>query len=296
MPDGPTSAAAAITELGSELAAAGIETAIIDARLLVLAAAGLERLDLVREPGLKLSEAAWRRLAGMRARRLDREPVSRILGRREFWSLDLEVTPAVLDPRPDTETLVEATLDHVRQSGRDRQPMRVLDLGTGSGAVLLALLSELPMAFGVGVDCSSAALEVARRNADRTGVGNRTALLCASWTSAIEGPIDIIVANPPYLASAEIRETEPEVARFDPWGALDGGADGLDAYRAIVAGWQRLGRPAMFLETGASQAGLVIELIKEYACDSSDFHIEHRLDLAGRERVVAALPQFGFPG
>ncbi len=175
MPDAPRTVGAAVAGLAVELAAAGIENAAVDARILVLAAAGLDRLAVLRDPEVRLDSSAEGRLANYRRRRLGREPVSRILGRREFWSLDFEVTPDVLDPRPDTETLIEAALSFLKRAGLDRKPIRILDLGTGSGAILVSLLHELPAAFGIGVDRSARALEVARRNAIRHGVGQRSA-------------------------------------------------------------------------------------------------------------------------
>lgn len=295
MPDGPRTVGATIAGLTAELTAAGIESATVDARLLVLAAAGLDRLAMLRDPGVCLDPAAEARLAAYRQRRLAREPVSRILGRRAFWSLDIEVTPDVLDPRPETETLIEAALAFLTRTGLYGKPIRILDLGTGSGAILVSLLQELPEAFGIGVDRSIRALEVARRNAVENGVGQRSAWVLGDWCGALAGPFDLIVSNPPYLTTAEIGEAEPEVSSHDPHLSLDGGPDGLAAYRAIVAGWQRLGRPPLLLEVGAAQAGQVTELLEISSSSCPPLEIAVVPDLAGKERVVAALPQLRFP-
>ncbi|MFO1170668.1 MAG: peptide chain release factor N(5)-glutamine methyltransferase [Hyphomicrobiaceae bacterium] len=295
MPEGGRTLAGAVSSLAAELRAAGIPDPEIDARLLVLAAAGATRLELIRTPDKPLSPTQDERLAIFGKRRRAHEPVSRILGRREFWTLDLEVTPAVLDPRPETELLVEAALDYVRLAGRDRHRLTILDLGTGSGAILIALVRELPSAFGIGVDASVDALEVARRNAERHGVGHRARFVAGNWADAIGRKVDLIVSNPPYLTTAEIDGVAPEVREFDPRAALDGGADGLEAYRAVVAAWQRLGQPAMLLEIGATQAAQVSEIIQKYSDVSSKPAIGLRRDLAGLPRIVTALPQIHFP-
>ncbi|MEZ5926341.1 MAG: peptide chain release factor N(5)-glutamine methyltransferase [Hyphomicrobiaceae bacterium] len=295
MPEGRRSLPEAIAGLTAELRAAGIETAALDARLLVLDAAAVDRLDLLRAPNRTLDGAAETRLADHRRRRLQREPVSRIVGHREFWSLGFEVTPDVLDPRPETEGLVEAALNIARAMDGDRRSLHIVDLGTGSGAILAALLTELPAARGIGVDRSWAALEVARRNTDRLGVGQRASFVQGNWLDAIGGPVDLVVANPPYLTRRELSEAEPEVRDFDPHLALDGGGDGLTAYRAIVAGWQRLGRPPVVLEIGAHQARSVIDLFRKLQLGLPDSAIRCIPDLAGRDRVVAVEPQFHFP-
>lgn len=295
MPKKPRTIRAVIREFATELAQAGIEDADTDARRLVLAAAGIDSLDLIRDRDRTLGKAEEAALALYRRRRLAREPVARIFGRRAFWSLDLDVTPDVLDPRPDTETLVEAALEFLRRAGLDRQPLRILDLGTGSGAILIALLRELKVAFGVGLDRSAAALEVARRNAAKHGVACRSGWVQGNWCDAVAGRIDLIVSNPPYLATAEIGVAEPEVARYDPPASLDGGPDGLNAYRAIVASWQRLGQPPIFLEVGATQATQVSDLLRELTKSGSPPTVRVTSDLAGKERVVAALPQIRFP-
>jgi release factor glutamine methyltransferase len=295
MPEGGQTLAGAVSTLAAAFRAAGISDPEIDARLLVLAAAGATRLDLIRTPDTRLSPAQEQRLAAYGQRRLAHEPVSRILGRREFWSLDLEVTPAVLDPRPETELLVEGALDYLRRAGRDRQPLTILDLGTGSGAILIALVRELPSVFGIGVDASIEALRVARRNAERHGVGDRARFVAGNWADAIGGKVDLIVSNPPYLTTAEIGGVAPEVRDFDPRAALDGGADGLDAYRAVVAAWQRLGQPPMLLEIGATQGVQVSGIIGESSVSGAKPDVGLRRDLAGLPRIVTAMPHNHFP-
>lgn len=295
MPEGRRTLAAAVASLAADFSAAGIPDAEIDARLLALAAADASRLDLIRAPDRRLSPGQEQRIALFRQRRLAREPVSRILGRREFWSLDLEVTPAVLDPRPETELLVEASLEYLRRDGLDRRPVTLLDLGTGSGAILIALLKELPLATGIGVDASVDAIVVARRNAHRHVVAERARFVAGNWADPVEARVDLIVSNPPYLTSVEIDGVAPEVREFDPRVALDGGIDGLKTYRAVVAAWQRLGWPAMLLEIGATQSDQVSELIYQYGDSCARIEIGLRHDLAGLPRIVTALPQKHFP-
>lgn len=214
------------------------------------------------------------------ARRRAREPMSHILGVREFWSLDFVVTRACLDPRPDSETLVEAVLAKIPDRGR---PWRILDLGTGSGCLLLALLSELPRATGLGIDSSPAALGVALANAQRLGLAARAQFAERDWTHGIEGIFDVIVANPPYIPSGEIDALAPEVARYEPRAALDGGADGLAAYLAIVPALPRHLAEGGFaaVEVGAGRAGLVAEMARGVGLD-----VTIRPDLARRERCL----------
>lgn len=215
--------------------------------------------------------------------RAARMPVSRILGRREFWSLSFTVGPDVLDPRPDSETLVQAVL---QDGAGDRGALRLLDLGTGSGCLLLSLLSELPEATGVGVDISPAALAMARCNARAHELAPRAQFIAGDWAQALTGRFDLIVANPPYLRSAELTEVEPEVRDYEPVLALDGGDDGLSAYRAIAPDLSRLlnrdGRA--YLECGAGQAADVEQLLAKGGLTA----ITRHCDLAGHARCVAA--------
>jgi release factor glutamine methyltransferase len=209
--------------------------------------------------------------------------VSRLVGEREFWSLPFAVTPATLDPRPDSETLVEAAL--ARTADR-AAPVRLLDLGTGSGCLLLALLHELRAAWGVGTDRSAAAVAAARANAVRLGLADRARFVVADWAAPLAGRFDIVLANPPYIERGAIAGLAPEVARHDPVLALDGGPDGLDAYRAILAGLEALVAPRgrAYLEIGDGQAGAVSALLE--AAGFADLELAH--DLAGRARCLVA--------
>jgi release factor glutamine methyltransferase len=215
-------------------------------------------------------------------RRLDREPVSRILGRREFWGLDLAISPAVLDPRADTEGLVGAVIDAL--GGRRDAPLRLLDLGTGSGAILCALLHEFPSALGIGVDRSPAACRIAADNLQRLGLGGRAAIVCGSWVDSIDGRFDGIVSNPPYIPHADIARLERDVREHDPIAALDGGEDGLDPYRAIVPQLGRLLGPGgvVAFECGWDQGARVAALLETVAVQGVSVY----RDLAGHCRVV----------
>jgi release factor glutamine methyltransferase len=218
-------------------------------------------------------------------RRLEGEPVSRIVGVREFYGRPFRIDASTLDPRPDTETLVEAALGLV-----DREaPLNILDLGTGSGCILITLLAELPRASGVGVDVSLGALELARANAQILGVGDRAAFLASDWLEAVEGSFDLVVANPPYLSAADMAALSPEVRDHDPAPALDGGPDGLSAYRRIVPGLRKALRPGGFalFESGPDQAQSVSRLLAEAGLDVGEGQHLWR-DLAGRPCVVGA--------
>jgi release factor glutamine methyltransferase len=238
----------------SLLAEAGIETPKRDARVLLCEAADIDHAAVLRDPDARLGEDAAARLQAFIERRLAREPVSRIVGRREFWGLTLRITPDVLDPRADTETLVAAAVEALRD--RRGETLRILDLGTGSGALLCALLSEFPRGFGVGTDRSEAACRIARENLAACGLAGRGAIVCGDWGEALTGGFDLVLANPPYIASADIAALAPEVRGYDPRAALDGGPDGLAAYRAIAADLARLCRPGglAILEIGFDQA------------------------------------------
>ncbi len=271
--------------LARVLGGAGIATPALDARLLLMAACGLSHGDLILKAGDALTRAQAGRLETMVSRRLRGEPVSRILGAREFWGLDFALSPATLDPRPDTETLVQSVLEAI--SGRGSEPLRIIDLGTGTGCILIALLSELPSAFGVGVDISLNALATARCNAQRNGVGARAGFVQADWLAGIGGRFDIVVSNPPYIESDEIATLSVEVRAHEPVAALDGGSDGLAAYRTIVpalGGVLAPGGVAAF-ELGTGQARRVAEMV---AASGVTTHIEVVHDLAGIARVVVA--------
>jgi release factor glutamine methyltransferase len=269
--------------LALAFADAGLETAEIDARLLLCAALGIDHVSLVRDPDLHIG-AGGAAIEALCARRLKREPVSHILGRREFWGLEFEINGAVLDPRPDTETLIAAALDLMRE--RSESALRLLDLGTGSGAILAALLSVFPNATGVGIDISYAAAGVAKANLERLGLDQRGFVVCGDWTAAVRGPFDLIVANPPYIARGSIADLAADVRVYEPHLALDGGEDGLEAYRILAPAVAGLLAPngCVAFECGAGQS-LTVEALLEAA---GLLLFRARRDLAGLERVVTA--------
>ncbi len=270
-------------QLTQILAAAGLDAAALDARLILCAALGIGHATLLRDPDQPIGAAAAL-IAELARRRSNHEPTSRILGKREFWGLDFTIGPAVLDPRPETEGLVEAVVAAL--ASRRAASLRILDLGTGSGAILGALLSHFPNAIGIGVDVSEAACQVARRNLETLGLASRARIFCGDWANALCGAFDVIVSNPPYVASQELENLAPEVRDHDPKLALDGGKDGVAAYRAILSGLAGLATADSFvaLELGVGQARGVARILA-----SSNFAIlaTHR-DLAGHERVVTA--------
>jgi release factor glutamine methyltransferase len=284
---------AALKALRAMLADAGIGDSAADARLLLCAAGGIDRLDLIREPELAVSATTIERLLPMVRRRAAGEPVSRILSRKEFWGLSLAISPAVLDPRPDTETLVGAVLKEL--AAKPATSLRILDLGAGSGAILCALLRELPKATGVAVDLSSAAAAQARANLAACGLAGRSSVIVGSWGRALAGSFEIIVSNPPYIATSSIAGLEREVRDHDPALALDGGPDGLDAYRAIAPQLPRLLTPdgRFFLEVGAGQAAGVMSILALHGLTKMGTDV----DLAGFARVVrgAGAPRGGRP-
>lgn len=224
--------AEALRKISTRLSECGLESAESDARMLLLCATGLTRSDLILSADRPLDEGAARKLESFVARRLAGEPATRIIGLRSFWTLDLRVTRDVLDPRPDSEAVVIAALEAI--GPRKDAPLRILDLGTGSGALLLALLSECPHATGVGVDLSEQACVIARDNASRTGLDRRALIRHGRWTEGLTDTFDLVVSNPPYIESATIPGLSVEVRQHDPLLALDGGEDGLNAYRAIT--------------------------------------------------------------
>jgi release factor glutamine methyltransferase len=278
--------AAARTAAAQRLAAAGVASPALDARLLLQAATGADAAALTAAGDRPLAGPEAAAFDGLVGRRAAREPVSRILGRREFYGRDFRLTPDVLDPRPETETVVEAALAALRGIGTEH-PL-ILDLGTGSGALLVTLLAECRRARGVGLDLAPAALVVARANARAHGVADRAAFVAGDWMAPLGGRFDLVVANPPYVPRAALAGLAPEVRAHDPLAALDGGEDGLDAYRAIasdIAG--RLGQgAALLVEVGAGQAPAVRRILaRSLRCPEADMAV-HR-DLAGRARVVS---------
>jgi release factor glutamine methyltransferase len=272
--------------LAEQFRAAGIESPELDARVLIAHVLGLDHAGLAAAGGQPLAALAATRIAGFATRRLAGEPVARIVGQKEFWSLPLAVTPAVLVPRPETETVVELALALLDQDGERTRALRIADLGTGSGAILLALLSELPKAQGIGTDIDARALDVARVNARQLGLGGRAEFMVSDYGAALEGPFDLVVSNPPYVASADIAGLAPEVRDHDPRRALDGGADGLAAYRTIAADAPRLLGPAghLVVEIGAGQERQVGKLFAAAGLAIAGT----RHDLSGVARAIAA--------
>ncbi|MGJ4926479.1 peptide chain release factor N(5)-glutamine methyltransferase [Bradyrhizobium sp. HKCCYLS2038] len=280
---------AARRALAARFEAGGLDSPELDARLLVGHALQFDLTGLVTHGKRRLSHDDAERLAALAQRRLAGEPVARILGAKEFWGLELRLSVDTLVPRPDTETVVELALDHLAAGGALTRPLRIADLGTGSGAILLALLSELPQATGVGTDISSAALATARDNARFLGLGDRAGFVACSYASALQAPFDLIVSNPPYIPSADIAGLSIDVRAHDPRRALDGGDDGLVAYRALVPQAADLLQPggALIVEVGLGQSDDVATLMAEagLAADSASI----RADLGGIPRAVMAL-------
>jgi len=268
-------------EAKARLAAAGVEGPVIDARLLVEAAADATRVDIVTDPQRLLTPAQETRLDDYLSRRERREPVSHILGRKGFWKIMLNVTADVLTPRPDTETVVEYSL----RDFPEHAAWSVLDLGVGSGAILLALLAERPAAKGLGIDISEEALAVARDNAAALGLAGRVALLRSDWSAILdEGTFDLVVSNPPYIANHVIETLEPEVRDHEPRLALEGGADGLDHYRTLAPEILRVLKPgARFaVEIGYDQKEPVETLFRNAGAEG----VQTIRDLSDRDRVV----------
>ena len=266
--------------------AAGLATPELDARVLVGHALALDHAALAAQADRALADCEADAVAALAARRLAREPVARIVGAKEFWGLPLAVNAATLVPRPETETVVEAALAAIDAGGPRARPLAIADLGTGSGALLLALLHELPNAFGVGTDVSVPALGMARANAEQLALAARARFVACDFGAALAPGFDLVVSNPPYVASGDIAALPPEV-RHDPRLALDGGADGLGCYRAIACEARRLLKPAghLVLELGAGQAGAVAALLAAATLVPSPA----RSDLAGTARALVAI-------
>jgi release factor glutamine methyltransferase len=279
-----TSYGAALAMARAALKAAGIASAAVDARLLMADAASLDMATLIARAGERLPALAEAAFAAHLRRRLDGEPVARILGEKEFWGLPFQVNAATLVPRPETETLVEAVIAEARRRFPPR--ITICDLGTGSGAILIALLTELPEARGIGTDLSENALGAARQNADRLGVAGRIRYQQTDFATGPNGPFEVVVSNPPYVPSAAIAGLDREVRDYDPRPALDGGPDGLAAYRTILARADRLLAEGGLLafEVGHDQSDAVAAL-----CAAAGFSgVAVHKDLGGIGRVVAA--------
>ena len=277
---------AARRALAVRLKIAAIETADLDARLLTGHALGLDLTGLILAAQRQLTPGESARIEEFARRRLAGEPVARILGEKEFWGLPLQLSSATLVPRPDTETVVELALELLRAGGNLDRPLRIADLGTGSGAILLALLSELPAAQGFGTDISEGALQTAGANAARAGLSDRATFVACDYASGLTGPFDLIVSNPPYIRSADIAGLATEVRNHDPLAALDGGADGLDAYRVLIpqAAGLLAPRAALVVEAGEGQSAQIQALMTAAGLMPV---IAPKADLAGLPRAVA---------
>lgn len=272
--------------LATQLRSAQRDEADLDARILLGAVLGLDLSGLIAQAARSLTDAEASRLAQHAQRRIAGEPVARILGTREFWGLPFRLSEATLVPRPDTETVVELALEILREQ-KAPYPPRIADIGTGSGAILLALLHEIPDAFGVATDLSVTALTTARDNATTLGLADRAAFIACSYAAALSGPFDLIVSNPPYIPSAEIPKLSIEVREHDPHLALDGGNDGYDAYRALIPQASERLAPggALIVEAGQGQAGNIETLM---AAAALMVDRPPKADLAGIPRAVSA--------
>lgn len=281
----------ALTVVTRLLGDGGVENPARDARLLLLSALAITGTDLLRDPDRRLDQDEARKFWDLAQRRAVREPVSRILGERGFYGRTFRVVPATLDPRPCTETVVEAALEIAGREGWQDRPIRILDIGTGSGALLVTLLAELPLATGLGTDISDRALGAARVNAERLGVASRASFLNRRSGEGVAGPFDLVVSNPPYIPSDDIAALEPEVRDFDPLGALDGGVDGLAIYREIAASLLELVPSGWALmEVGAGQAADVAAILREGA-GAAAVQIRTWTDLGQHTRCVAVQTQ-----
>jgi len=278
--------AAARQALTEKFRQAGIDSADADARLLISHALGIDRAALIASGERALNTEEMTAIDSLAERRLKREPVARIFGCKEFWSLSLHISQSVLVPRPETETVIEAALDYIVRGGLRAESLRILDIGTGSGALLLALLSELPNAFGTGTDISTPALGVARVNAERHALAPRCTFATCNIADGLPGPFDLIVSNPPYIAHNDIATLAPEVRDYDPVLALDGGSDGLNGYRAIAHDARRLLAPGgrLIVELGAGQETAVRALFTNAGLTVG----AARKDLAGISRALSA--------
>jgi release factor glutamine methyltransferase len=269
------------------LSAVGVEDAAREARLLVAAARRAPTGEIIAHPERLLSADERLRLAAMVRRRSAREPVSRILGAREFYGRRFAVSPATLDPRPDSETLIDAALAMAGDKGWRERPIRILDIGTGTGCLLLTLLAELPLASGLGTDISEKALATAAANAAALGLAGRAAFARHDGLDGIAGPFDLVVSNPPYIPTGDIAGLGAEVREYDPRLALDGGADGLDMYRKLAARLLRVAQGGVVLEVGAGQADAVALLLQQGFLKTRPAELSRHCDLGGHIRCVA---------
>ncbi|MHB0950546.1 MAG: peptide chain release factor N(5)-glutamine methyltransferase [Allorhizobium sp.] len=265
-------------------AEAGLSTPSTDARILISGLLGLSLSQVIVRGSDTVPPKECVQIHEAIERRVRREPVYRILGHREFYGLDLQLSPATLEPRPDTEILVDHLLPHLKRIVAENGRARILDLGTGTGAIALALLKECPQAVAVGSDISKDALSIARRNADLNGVADQFETVQSAWFESVNGLFDIIVSNPPYIPTAAVADLEPEVRNYDPAAALDGGEDGLDAYRAIAEKVGDFVRPGgiVAVEIGHDQKDAV-----SYLFEKAGFLLAEAFrDYGGNDRVL----------
>jgi release factor glutamine methyltransferase len=278
--------ASLLARASSVLAAAGIEGAAREARLILQHVAAIPVATQIAFSERQVTADVVVRFDQAVARRRQREPLSHILGYREFWSLSFRVTPDTLDPRADSETLVECVLDELKKAGAGWQArdIRLIDFGTGTGCLLLALLSELPRAKGLGIDLNPGAVTVARENAARLGLADRAHFQEGNWDQDLTESFDVVISNPPYIPSGDIAGLQPEVARYEPHLALDGGDDGLSAYRRLAEVLERRMKPGGIaaLEIGAGQCRDVVVLMQQAGLH----HVREARDLQGHERIV----------
>ncbi|MDY0882490.1 peptide chain release factor N(5)-glutamine methyltransferase [Dongia soli] len=281
-----TDIASLLRSATERLSHAGIEGAAREARLLLEHAAGIPVATQIAFGERLVGASDAEGFERVVQRRAAREPLSHIVGRREFWSLDFSVNGETLDPRADSETLIEAVLRQLSASDVDyrRKPWSLIDFGTGTGCLLLALLSELPMAHGLGIDINPGAIAVAASNAVRLGLAARASFQCGNWDRGIDARYDVVLSNPPYIPTADIETLQPEVARYEPRLALDGGADGLDAYRALALAAVRVKASSGFaaFEIGIGQANDVRHIMASAGLR----HMATESDLQGHERIV----------
>lgn len=279
----------AVNLLRDQFRAAALFTPELDAKMIVFSACKISPEEYLLDPGRRVNYFETEQIWSGAHRRLRHEPISRILGKREFWGQEFLINRVVLDPRSDTETVVDAALKIVTEEGRREAPLRILDLGTGSGCILLSILGELPNAWGIGTDINSAAVSTAGENARRLGLTSRVAFVCGNWSDAFSGPFDVIVSNPPYIRSSAIRTLEVDVRDYDPAVALDGGNDGLNAYRQIALGCFPDARQGswIILEAGEGQADDIARLFVDGGWTSYVGDIRVFPDLGGINRVVA---------
>jgi release factor glutamine methyltransferase len=279
-------------DITRQFSLAEVNSPKLDAKLLICAALSLSESDFMvrRSDVLEIDLAKQKTLEGYIKRRLDREPVSKILGQKGFWTHDFHVTHDVLDPRPDSETLIETVLDFIDSNLDRERPLRILELGVGSGALICTLLAECKNAVGQGTDISRAALDVAKQNAVNIGVAERLTLIEGSWLDPVlQGKgleaFDIVLSNPPYIPSSDIESLSVDVKKYDPILALDGGEDGLNPYREILSNVDKVIHPhgRIFFEFGTNQKGDLSRIVEDYGFAI----LETRQDLSGKDRVVS---------